>query len=155
IDTVRLGNAALSRSSATTLLGRLAAMPARARLAIGLHYLRGLSADEIEQMLAPAHTESQQPLPLSHRDVKMPGEVPTDTPIAEILTHFRVAMAHALGMVPPEVDDTQLEAIDAWLDARLSEEAATALRRAAFEQPAVRAAREGMAAVRSLLMRSL
>jgi hypothetical protein len=58
-------------------------------------------------------------------------------------------------MVPPEVGDAQLAAIDGWLDARLPDEAATALRRAAFEQPEVRAARDGMAAVRELLSRSL
>jgi hypothetical protein len=146
IDGPRLSYAPLDRERAAALLGALAAMPAPARLAAGLHYLRGMAVDEIERLLFPH-------LPTPSLRVGE-GERRPD-PVGEILIQVRVVAAHALGLVPHEIDDTQLAAIDRWLDGQLPEEAATALRRAAFEQPAVRAARDGMAAARDLLSRSL
>jgi hypothetical protein len=147
VDRERLGYASLDRERALSLLDTLAAMPPSARLVIGLHYLRGLSADEIERTLP-----QRAPTSATRRAARGLSE---NASADEILTHFRVATARALGVVPPEIDETQLAAIDVWLDARLPDEAATALRRAAFEQPAVRAAREGMAAARDLLSRAI
>jgi hypothetical protein len=147
IDNARLSNALLDRRRASILLDTLAAMPARARLVVGMRYLRGMTVEEIERAL-PARTPASGP----PRAGRRASEHATAN---DILTRLRISMARALSLVPPEIDDSQLVAIDAWLDARLSDEAATALRRAAFEQPAVRAAREGMAAARDLLSRSI
>jgi hypothetical protein len=156
IDSARLGHAPLDRERAAALLGALASIPASARLVAGLHYLRGMSIEEIELLVSPptwpTHKTFGSPAPQRGRGgwgVREPVS------IGESLTRLRITVAQALDLVPPEVDDPQLVAIDQWLDARLPDEAATALRRAVFEQATVRGARDGMAAARDLLARSL
>jgi hypothetical protein len=140
IDSARLGYAPLDRDRAAALLGAVATMPAPVRLAAGLHYLRGMGVEEIERLLVPTQTAGELSFPRSRRNASGDRGVRAEIPVSETLTQLRVATAHALSLVPPEIDDAQLAAIDRWLDARLPNEAATALRRAAFEQPAVRAA---------------
>ncbi|MFL5804567.1 MAG: hypothetical protein ACJ8CR_22825 [Roseiflexaceae bacterium] len=142
----RLTYTALDRAQAEALLTTLAATPAPERLTIGLHYLRGMNVDEIARFFAP-------PRPIVSPEVGAGTQEPA--PIYETLTRFRVEVAHALGLAPADVDDATLIALDRLLDGRLSEEAATALRRAVFEQPTVRAARDGLAEVRAMLARAI
>jgi anti-sigma factor RsiW len=140
----RLTYTALDRTQAEALLAILAAMPVPERLAVGLHYLRGRSADEIARFFAP--------------------QGPTSSPIAEgqrlariheILSRFRVAAAHALGLAPADADDATLIALDRFTDGRLPEDATITLRRAVFEQAAVRAMRDGLTEARGLLARAI
>jgi hypothetical protein len=121
-------------------------MPAPARLAIGLHYLRGMSVAEIERLLCP--------LPRSRLGRGGRG-ARAEAPVAETLARFRVGAARALDLVPADIDDAALAGVDRWLDGLLSEAAATAQRRLVFEQPALRAARDGMIEARDLLARAI
>jgi DNA-directed RNA polymerase specialized sigma24 family protein len=116
------------------LLDALAGIPAAARFVVGLHYLHGLTAGEVAALL---------------------GEAAGSSTPAKVLARFRIDAARALGLVPAEVDDALLVELDAMADGLLSEEQAVLLRRAVFEQPGLRAARDGLAQARDLLARTL
>jgi hypothetical protein len=103
-----------------------------------------MNVDEIARFFAP-------PSP----SVSSPAGTGEPAPIYEALTRFRVEATHALGLAPADVDDATLSALDCLAEGRLPEEAATALRRAVFEQPTVRAARDGLAEVRAMLARAI
>jgi DNA-directed RNA polymerase specialized sigma24 family protein len=143
IDAERLPYVALDQAQAAALLNTLAALPAPARLAIGLHYLRGISAGEIEQILSLPAPERK-----GHR-------AQAAVPIGEILTHFRIGAARALHLLPDDIDDAALADLDRASDGLLSDAATIALRRAVFEQPALRAARDAIAEARDLLARAI
>jgi hypothetical protein len=142
----RLTYTALDREQAEALLATLAGMPAPERLMVGLHYLRGMSADEIARFFAP---QSPGDSPAVGAGMRGPAQ------IDETLTSFRVVAGLALGLAPAGVGDATLIQLDRLMEGRLAEEAATELRRAVFEQPAVRAARDGLAEARDLLARAV
>jgi hypothetical protein len=142
----QLAYTTLDGTQAEALLATLAATPAPERLTIGLHYLRGMNVDEIAQFFAPVGSSVA---PVMGAGMREPPS------IHETLTRFRVQATHTLGLAPAETDDATLSALDHLADGRLSEEAATALRREVFEQPMVRAARDGLAEVRALLTRAI
>ena len=147
LDEDRLAYATLDRARATALLRVFADLAPPVRLAIGLYYLRGLDSDEAADVLGYAgghKTSDQRPTTNDDR-----------TPLDVSLAVFRVAAARALSLVPDEVDDAQLSDLDRAADGRLPESEAIALRGAVFEQPALRAARDGMLATRDLLRRAI
>jgi hypothetical protein len=125
-----LARSTLDRAQAAALLHALARLAPAERLAIGLAYLAGSTAEEIAAQLGP---------------------LPGDTPPADLLTRFRAAAARALGVVPEDADERALAELDRWLDGQLLEEESIAMRRAVLEQPALRNMRDGMIAVREML----
>ncbi len=127
-----LRRAALDQPSTDTLFSLLAGLPPAARLAIGLHYIRGAAPDEIAAILG-AGAEPQA--------------------MAEILARFRVAAARALGLA--DADAALLMELDRSQEGLLDEEAARELRRAVLEQPEARAARDGLIETRELLPRAI
>jgi hypothetical protein len=127
-----LRRAALDQPSADTLFSLLAGLPPAARLAIGLHYIRGAAPDEIATIL---------------------GTDADPQAMAEILAHFRVAAARALGLA--DADATLLMELDRAQEGLLDEAAARELRRAVLEQPEARAARDGLIETRELLPRAI
>jgi hypothetical protein len=129
-----LPRVALDRERAAALLDTLAALPTPARLAVGLHYLRGLSAAEVAELL---------------------GEAAGPLAAADQLTRFRIDAARAIGLIPADAEDDTLAALDRAIDGRLSDEETLALRRAVFERPDLRAARAGLAEARDLLARTI
>ncbi|HET9221347.1 MAG TPA: hypothetical protein VFO07_02530, partial [Roseiflexaceae bacterium] len=124
----------LDRASADGLLQILARLAPAERLALGLIYLGGCTPDEVELQL---------------------GRLPGDATLLDLLARFRAGAARALGLAPADADENLLARIDRWLDGRLPEEDAIALRRAALEQPAARELRDGMIATRELLPSAL
>ena len=166
LDEERLAYAMLDRSGARELLGVLTELPSPARLAVGLHYLRGLSADEAAELLA--HNDERRKtndkgsrirpssFVLRHPSwMEAQGTAPGGSPVDGILTTFRVAAARALALVPDDVDDGALADLDRAADGRLPEAQAIALRGAVFDQPTLRAARDGILATRELLRRAI
>jgi hypothetical protein len=129
-----LARSTLSRAQANALLHALARLAPAERLAIGLAYLSGSAPHEITIQLGP---------------------LPNDTPPSELITRFRAAAAHALGLVDEAAGEQELAQLDRWLDGQLPEEESINLRRAVLEQPAMRAMRDGIIAARDLLPRAL
>ncbi|HEY3231289.1 MAG TPA: hypothetical protein VGJ87_18825 [Roseiflexaceae bacterium] len=129
-----LTRVALDHERAAALLDTLAALPTPARLAVGLHYLRGQTAAEVAELL---------------------GEAAGPLAAADLLTHFRIDAARAIGLIPAGAEDDTLAALDRAIDGRLSDEEMLALRRAVFERPDLRAARDGLAEARDLLARTI
>lgn len=127
-----LRRAALDQPRADALFSLLAGLPPAARLAIGLHYIRGAAPDEIAAILG-AGADPQA--------------------MAEILARFRVAAARALGLA--EADTALLTELDRAQEGLLDEEAARELRREVLEQPELRAARDGLSETRQLLPRAI
>ncbi len=138
----RLAYMALDREQAEALHATLAAMNTPERFVVGLHYLRGLSAEEIARLLGTASPASGQV-----------GWEPARVHAA--LSRFRAAAARAIELVPGDAEAATLIELDRLMDGRLSEEATIELRRAVFEQPAVRAARDGLAETRGLLQQAI
>lgn len=126
--------ALLPQSSADGLLDALAAVTPAARLAIGLHYLCGMSIDEIADLIGDSP------------DLPAPGQT---------LGQFRVGAAHALELVPDDADDAMLLDLDRAMDGLIPQEQSVALRRAVLDQPAVRALRDALIALRDLLPRAI
>jgi hypothetical protein len=104
LDATRLGYTPLDRERATVLLGVLEAMPAPVRLVVGLHYLRGMAADESEQLLSPhpffatPGRRADATPPLAPRGRGGWGEKGPAS-IGEALTHLRITVARALEAV--------------------------------------------------------
>jgi len=116
------------------LLETLEALPPTARLVVGLHYLRGMSGDEIAGLL---------------------GEAAGPQPPAEMLARFRVAAAHALELVPDDADDGTLFDLDRSMDGLIADPDLLALRWSAIEQPALRSLRNALIDLRDLLPRAI
>jgi hypothetical protein len=136
LDEERLAYVALDRARASALLGVLAALPPAERMAVGLYYLRGMSADEAAAMLGSTTTDA-------------------GATVVSVMANVRVAAARALALVPDDIGDAALAELDRAADGLLPEGQAIALRGAVFEQPVLRAARDGMLATRELLRRAI
>ncbi|HEX9373228.1 MAG TPA: hypothetical protein VF897_19600, partial [Roseiflexaceae bacterium] len=129
-----LARATLGRPQAAALLDALARLRPAARLIIGLYYVSGREPGEIAALL---------------------GSAVGDQPPAEVLAHFRAEAARAVELVPAGADTQTLLRLDRWAEGGLAEEEATALRRDIFEQPDLRALRDGVIAARDLLPRAI
>lgn len=125
---------ALDRVHAEQLLDQIAALPHAERLVVGLHYLRGLSAGEIAELLGAA-AGPRSP--------------------ADILARFRVAVAHAFALVPAGADDALLLDLDRSMDGLLDAEQAQALRWSAFERADTRGLRDALIELRDRLPRAI
>lgn len=136
----RIANLALDVEQAQALLDTIQSMSVAERLLIGLHYLRGLSAEVIVEVLnAP---NPKKPTWSTER-------------VAETLTRLRIRMAHLLGLVPATVDEALLRDLDRFADGSLPADDALELRGAIFEFADIRAARDALAKARLLLQQAV
>jgi len=124
----------LDRAQVIALFRALAALPPPARLAIGLTYINGSSPAEIDALIGPALGEQTS---------------------AQVLSHFRIAAAQALGLVRADASDSSLARLGRLISGQLAEDEALALRRDLIAQPALRDLRDGMIAVSELLPRAI
>lgn len=131
---VEVRGGALDRVHVEHLLDQIAALPPAARLVVGLHYLRGMSAGEIADLL---------------------GDAAGPRSPAEILARFRVAMTHAFALVPEDADDALLLDLDRSLDGLLDAEQAQALRWSAIDQADTRGLRDALIELRERLPRAI
>jgi DNA-directed RNA polymerase specialized sigma24 family protein len=124
----------LGRAQVIALFRALAALPPAVRLAIGLTYINGSSPAEIDALIGPALGEQTS---------------------AQVLSHFRIVAARAVGLVPVDAGDSTLAGLDRMISGQLAEDEALALRRDLIAQPALRDLRDGMIAVSELLPRAI
>ncbi|KAB8141813.1 hypothetical protein F8S13_16875 [Chloroflexia bacterium SDU3-3] len=117
--------AALPRPQADALLRLLAELPPATRLAVGLHYLRGLAPDELAAIAGEGAEAA--------------------------LASFRATAALRLGIAPADTPPPDLVQMDAWLRGRLGADEATALRGQIFADEETRAQRDAMQRVAELL----
>lgn len=121
----------VSSAQADTLLNLLARRAPAVRLAIGMHYLRGMQPDDIEHVLgAPADVASE-------------------------LARFRADATIAFGNVAPDADTDMLVQIDQALDGALDEYALVELRGRIFADATLRAQRDALMQLRALLLQAL
>jgi hypothetical protein len=112
---------------------------------VGLHYLRGLSAHDIDQRLAAATAAGAA----SRRRA-------SDEPdAAAALTKVRIALGNALELLPSLVGDEVLLTLDRYATDALAPAAAAELRIRLHTYPELRDARAGLLYAQQLLMRAI
>jgi hypothetical protein len=126
--------AGIDKTQADALLRLLTRLTPLARLIVGLYYIAGSSPEEIATLLGPSAD---------------------DQPVAGLLARFRLDAARALGLAPADADAALLARLDRWMEGQVSDEAALELRTAMFEQPDLRALRDGVQEARDLLPRAI
>lgn len=128
-----LQRAALTSEQARALLALLAKCAPAERLIIGLHYLRGVSVEEL-----PALSNGSTPL----------------AP-ALVLAQFRAGAALALKQVLESSDHSESITLDRWLDGGLAEAEALDMRARTLADSETRQLRDGLLATRALLPMAL
>lgn len=124
--------ASLTEPQASALLRLLARCTPAQRLAIGLHLLRGMPADEIAEMLRDA--------------------VPD---VAGALRQFRLDAAVALGLLPPDAAAGLLNQLDGWLNGSLAQDASLDMRRLLLEDAHARALRDALQSARHAVAQAI
>lgn len=143
-DATDFARAGIEPELGRVLLTCLAMLSPRDRLIVGLHYLRGLSARDIDLRLADAATASAT----SRRTNDM-------SDAAAVLTNVRIALGHALELLPALIGAEVLIALDRHATDALAPAAAAELRIRLHTYPELRDARAGLLYMRQLLMRAI